>query len=453
MNISDRLQVYDEAFDFYLDNGRMPETIQPDDLLWGFICDTLQANPQLTSQDPLWRELLKEEVMKFINAMLHLFQPMREKHRKEKQFIAQYANSTLDEKRQMWGKAYQTIKREYTSIEVNIDGYIAQMKNHNPEVVLSAMMKDWDKACDEKLEKQEQSAIDQYKDKWQRRAKEHFQTDFKQHKTFEKRFYSYPALMEIVRIMGREQLNRKDKRDSTITQYQPLLPSPPKPAVEIEEVTTGNHLRHMLPSEVAIMSDPETEDLFFLKYASNKLQLFANKPKEESQQKVEKRKEEKPRLEKGPMIVSLDTSGSMTGKPIKVATSLLLQLLRVAKKQKRKCFLIAFSVRTTQMDLSLPGSWQKLDTFLNNCYRGGTNGEAMLKAAIQMLQTASYCMADVLIISDFEFDTPLIPTMTRMKEEQAKGTRFYGLQIGHSSHGYKRILDKMWNVEINRKIS
>jgi uncharacterized protein with von Willebrand factor type A (vWA) domain len=93
------------------------------------------------------------------------------------------------------------------------------------------------------------------------------------------------------------------------------------------------------------MSDNQTEALFYLKYATQRLQLFANKPKEESHMKIEEQKELKPRYEKGPIIVSVDTSGSMSGKPIELAKCLLLQLLKMAKKQKRKCYLITFSVR------------------------------------------------------------------------------------------------------------
>jgi uncharacterized protein with von Willebrand factor type A (vWA) domain len=84
------------------------------------------------------------------------------------------------------------------------------------------------------------------------------------------------------------------------------------------------------------MSDRQTEDLFCLKYASRKLQLFSNKPKNESVTKIEQQKITKPRMEKGPIIVSVDTSGSMHGRPEQLAKCLLMQLLRMARKQKRR---------------------------------------------------------------------------------------------------------------------
>ena len=448
-DIAEKLQKYDEAFDFYMDRGQLPDSIPQGDLLGGFISQTVQDNPQLESQDPLWIEVLKDELMKFIEAMLKLFQPIEENHRQEKALIAAFAAGDIGQKRKLWSQVYRTLKYQYKPFEVNIDGYVEQMKNKDDlEAIFTSLVKDWDKACDQQLQRMKELAIRRNKNNWEHRVKEGGLADYKQRKKVEKLVYSYPALAEIVRIMGREQPKREDEMDDTIKRYLPLLPSPPKPAVEIEDVSNGNDLRHVLPVEMAIMADPQTEDFFYLKYATKRLQLFANKPKEQSQMKTEQTKEKKPRLEKGPIIVSLDTSGSMSGKPIQLAKTLLLQLLRMAKKQKRKCYLISFSVRAQTLDLSLPGSWRKLNDFLDNSFTGGTDGEEMLKDALRMLQTSNFSMADVLIISDFYFSVPQPKTRDKMNKERAKGTRFYGLKIHSGSNAYNSILDKIWSVQI-----
>lgn len=449
-DISKKLQEYDEAFDFYMDKGQLPDSIPHGDLLGGFISQTVQDNPQLESQDPLWIEVLKDELMKFIEAMLKLFQPIEENHRQEKALIAAFATGGIGLKRTIWPQVYRTLKYQYKPFEVNIDGYVEQMKNKDDlEAIFTSLVKDWDKACDQRLQRMKELTIRRNKKNWEHRVKEWGLADYKQRKKVEKLVYSYPALAEIVRTMGREQPpKREDEMDNTIKRYLPLLPSPPKPAVEIDEVSNGNDLRHVLPVEMAIMADPQTEDFFYLKYATKKLQLFANKPKEQSQMKTEQTKEKKPRLEKGPIIVSLDTSGSMSGKRIQLAKTLLLQLLRMAKKQKRKCCLISFSVRAQTLDLSLPGSWRKLNDFLDNSFVGGTDGEEMLKDALRMLQTSNFSMADVLIISDFYFSVPQLKTRDKMNKERAKGTRFYGLKIHSGSNAYNSILDKIWSVQI-----
>ena len=444
--ISRKLREYDDAFDFYMDRGQMPETVPPDDLLGGFLKQTIDENPQLESQDPVWKELLKEEVMKFLEAMLELFQPIEKAYQREKEYMVVFADADIDQKRNMWGEVYGTITKEYAPEEVNIDGYVEQMKSQDLDAVFASLLSDWDKACDELVRKKKVEIIEFNREKWEKGVKEHGNADFKERKKIEKMFFSYPQLVDIVRIIGREQPERDDEYDETVRSYMPILPSPPTPAVEVEQVSLGKDLQHLLPMETAILADKETEDLFYLRYTSSQLQLFANKPKQESVLKTEKKRNKKPRLEKGPIIVSLDTSGSMSGRPEKVARCLLLQLLRMAKKQKRKCFLITFSVRAECMDLSRPGSWNRLNRFLNNPFTGGTDGEDMIKNALKMLNTDNYSMADVLIISDFYFPNPRPQTKELMEIEHNKGTRFYGLQIESTVSGYDNVLDKIWKV-------
>ena len=55
-------------------------------------------------------------------------------------------------------------------------------------------------------------------------------------------------------------------------------------------------------------------------------------------------------------------------------------------------------------------------------------------------------MADALIISDFQFPYPFPDTRKSILKEQAKGIRFYGLQIGSSHNGYKSLLDEVWKI-------
>ena len=70
----------------------------------------------------------------------------------------------------------------------------------------------------------------------------------------------------------------------------------------------------------------------------------------------------------------------------------------------------------------------------------------MLGEAIRVLQKGAFEMADVLIISDLQFPAPQPETMVKIDREKSLGTRFYALQIGHSSHEYTKILDRIWQV-------
>ena len=171
MDIVKKIQEYNEAFDFYMDRGEMPETIGEGDLLGSYLEQTLQDNPQLDSQDPMWKELLKEELMRFLETMLQLFQLMEERHHREKGFILAFLGGNMDSKRQMWQQAKQIIILGYKQEKVNINGYEEQLKetdnSERQEAILNALANDWDKACDEKLKQQEQAAIDQYGKNWE----------------------------------------------------------------------------------------------------------------------------------------------------------------------------------------------------------------------------------------------------------------------------------------------
>lgn len=350
----------------------------------------------------------------------------------------------------MWGQITKIIEQNYTSVELNLEGYIDQLNECNSEqqkeIILNALAHEWKKASDDKEEERKQNLLSTNQQRWVQHLKEHGLSDYKERQKVERFFYSYPELRELIRMIGREQPKREDEMDDTIQRYLPILPSSPKPAAEAEEIVNGNELQHLLPSETAILSDPQTENLFFYKFVTQQLQLFANRPKNKSHFKTEQTKKKEPRLENGPIIVAVDTSGSMNGNRLKIAYSVLTQLLRLARKQKRKVFLMTFSVRAKFLDLSLPRNWMRLNAFLEERFTGGTDGEAMLNRAIEKLQSKSFGMADVLIISDFYFPPPLGPTKKKMLIEHNKGTRFYGLKINSTGKLYDKILDKTWNI-------
>lgn len=449
-DFAQKLKEYDEAFDFYMDYGKLPENMSKGDLLGGFIVQTIQDNPQLESRDPLWTELMKEELMKFIETMLQVLQPIEEYHRKEQAFIKAFVGGGLTQKRNMWGQTTKIIEQNYKLGELNLEGYKDQLNECNSdqqkEIILNALAHEWKKACDDKEEERKQNLLSTNQQRWVQHLKEHGLSDYKERQKVERFFYSYPELRELIRMIGREQPKREDEMDDTIQRYLPILPSSPKPAAEAEEIVNGNELQHLLPSETAILSDCQTENLFFYKFVTQQLQLFANRPKNKSHFKTEQTKKKEPRLENGPIIVAVDTSGSMNGKRLKIAYSVLTQLLRLARKQKRKVFLMSFSVRAKFLDLSLPRNWIRLNAFLEERFTGGTDGEAMLNRAIEKLQSKSFGMADVLIISDFYFPPPLGPTKKKMFIEHNKGTRFYGLKINSTGKLYDKILDKTWNI-------
>ena len=137
----------------------------------------------------------------------------------------------------------------------------------------------------------------------------------------------------------------------------------------------------------------------------------------------------------------------MEGYASEIAFAMLHRLVEIARRQHRPCYLITYSVRCKAMDLSQACGWSRIREFLRDSYTGGTNGERMLREAINQLHTDRYSMADVLIITDFAFAPPVPNTLGLIRMEQSCDTRFYGLQIGKINTPYTQILNRIWVVE------
>lgn len=446
--IDRKVGVYSEAFDFYMDCGQMPDIVPGGDLLAGYLKSVIDANPQLDSLDATWKEVLKDDLLAFLSALLGAFFEIEQAHQKEIAFIEAYQKADIGKQRQLWGSVYKYVKEHYVLIDVNIDGYVEQFKEHETQDVIDALTEDWKKTADKRLNQKEEQLLELNKDRWERRMREWGRSDYKRRKNIDQMYYRYPVLQEIVHIIGREQPQRKDEKDDIVYKFMPILLSHSTTTTEIEQISVGNDLSHVIPLEIVTLSDPVTEMMFFKKFAERQLQIFANKPQMTIQDKQVQEHQTKPRLEKGPIIVSIDTSVSMMGEPEVLARSLLVQLLRLAKKQQRKCFVITFSVRAKALELTKPANWSLLKKFLEEGFSGSTDGEQMLAVALDVLQTKDFCMADVLIISDFYFSLPIEKTCERMETEHSKGTRYYGLQIGETENPYDSVLDRIWQLSI-----
>lgn len=439
-DVDANLEEYSEAFDFYMECGEMPPSIPPDDCLAGYMQEVIDNNPQIDGSDSTWVEVLKEDLISFFNALLEQFRAMQIEAMKELALIAKFNKATIEEKRIMWKEVYSTIETGYSKYDINLPGYTAQFKTDDKNAVFSALTSDWENACKAKLDRKERQMLNRAKMQFEQLSREAGTRDYEDKKKVEKYVHRYPQLKEIVDLIGRDKDSSKEEKDTVVYRFMPTTVAKNSSVEEIDRVESGDNLERVLPVELSM-----PEDLFYKRFATKELQQFSSPGKDKPRKIEEHRKD--PRLTKGPIIVSIDTSGSMTGRPQQIAFSLLKQLLRMAKKQKRSCYLISFSVRSKSIDLAKPRNWGRIDNFLEQSFSGGTDGEQMLADAIRVLQKGTYEMADVLIISDFEFPAPVAATMDKISKEKALGTRFYGLKIGrYGVKGYAKVMDKIWAV-------
>ena len=234
---------------------------------------------------------------------------------------------------------------------------------------------------------------------------------------------SCPEIVKVARKMGRmaDDEGREQIRVAEGNVYKMEYSS----KCDILGISTGNDLNALLPIELAHSADSELEDLFVYKYLTRKLQTF--RYKSEIMQPA-RRIETKPARPKGPMIVCLDTSGSMAGKPEKIAHSLLIKLLEIADRQRRNCFLIAFSVSIHPIDVRKERA--RLLEFSQRQLAGIQMPPACWKVFRLLKEGKEYMNADVLWVSDFKDSSFFNVFMEEIRRCREAGTHFYGLQIG-----------------------
>lgn len=75
--INNRIDTYSEAFDFYIERREMPPEIAADDQLGAYMRQVIDENPHLVSVDPLWAEVLKENLMDFFSGVAAAFRHRR----------------------------------------------------------------------------------------------------------------------------------------------------------------------------------------------------------------------------------------------------------------------------------------------------------------------------------------------------------------------------------------
>ncbi|MDE7334967.1 MAG: hypothetical protein K2N10_01475, partial [Muribaculaceae bacterium] len=410
-DVDAKLEEYSEAFDAYMERGEMPKSIHPEDCLARYMQTVIDNNPQVNGSDATWVEVMKEDLIAFFAILLEQFRALQLEAMKELALISRFNEASIEKKRLMWQEVSNTIESQYSKYDVNLPGYSAQFKTDDREAVFAALTSDWAGACRQKLDQRERQILDRSKQQFEQLCQDSGTQDYEDRKKISKYIHRYPQLKEIVDMIGREKDPSKEEKDTVVYRFMPTSVAQNSSVEEVDRVESGNNLERVLPVELSM-----PEDLFFKRYATKELQQFSSPGKDKPKKIEEQRKD--PRLTKGPIIVSIDTSGSMSGQPEQIAFSLLKQLLSMAKKQKRPCYLISFSVRSKSIDLAKPRNWGKVDKFLEQSFSGGTDGEQMLAEAIRVLQQGTYEMADVLIISDVEFPAPQKYTPDKLAKER-----------------------------------
>lgn len=210
----------------------------------------------------------------------------------------------------------------------------------------------------------------------------------------------------------------------------PLAPT------ETRGIERSGEIARMLPAEVAMLGHPTLRLLWHARRAERALLTYRVEGVvvERLQVETEAFEEivgERPRPKRGPIIAVIDTSGSMAGLPERVAKAVVLEALRTAHAENRRCFLYAYSgpAQVLEHELSLSDDGLgRLMTFLSHSFGGGTDIGAMT-TVVERLKLDDWKKADVVLVTDGEWAAPA-GVVAGVNTAKANGTRFHGVQIG-----------------------
>lgn len=268
--------------------------------------------------------------------------------------------------------------------------------------------------------------------------------------TFAKLLEHDESLKELADLLGKQtraQISyEKELRDKVVikSSWQP------KHAYkgEINGLRFSNDISSVLPSELSLMNNPAANKLFQLKFAQKQLLSYDYQRMEEEKEETTIEKKEP----KGPIIICVDTSGSMHGTPENIAKTITFALSKIAIEEERKCYLISFSTSIETLDLTdfSANPIGRLVQFLRMSFHGGTDATPALKHAVKMLSENEWKNADVLMISDFVMQTLDNDIKTQIESAQEDNTNFHSLVIGSSgNNGAINSFNHNWFYDTN----
>lgn len=206
----------------------------------------------------------------------------------------------------------------------------------------------------------------------------------------------------------------------------------------VDGVRRARDLARMTGTESLNLTHPTLRRLWRARFAEAQLQSYDDRAPHHSQRPLPRPEPQARRPQpapagRGPMLVCLDTSGSMRGAPENVAKACVLQALRSAHSGRRGCRLLAFGGRDELLERELAPSAEGLEQLLDvmgQSFDGGTDVQTPLEVAIDRVQQTGWEDADILIVSDGEFGVTHHTLALLRDARQRLGLRVHGILIG-----------------------
>ena len=243
-------------------------------------------------------------------------------------------------------------------------------------------------------------------------------------------------LLKLAKIIGR----------SGSVDFKPSGHFPTAAKSDITGITIGDNLSSLLPSETALLSCPATQPTFYHNYVEKRLQIFASASSGNAPVTHQD----------GPVIICLDTSGSMRGEKVEIACNLTMAITIIAQRRKRDVLVVKYSDWHFLLKVTkLSRQREDLEKFLSS-YQGRGNAENELFRWLFkdiLPNEKAFDTADILCITDFGWKPLNDYTIKLIESFKRKGMIFYGLNVlgfeKWSFDSMTTVCDSLWKWSSN----
>lgn len=224
------------------------------------------------------------------------------------------------------------------------------------------------------------------------------------------RWANDPDLRQMAQLFGRLDKDIRFKRSKRVVGGND----------EIVDVKFGDNISRLLPSELALLSDDDTEDDFWARYCSQELLEFSTVGEEHAG--------------RGPILIVLDGSSSMHGDRNVWARAVAMCLLHIARLEHRDFGCVEFSSGGQVADwifrAKIPMDAEQVIDMASHMFGGGTSPIIGIDRAAQVMKEApAFSKADLVIVGDG--DAGFGPEDEKLRDSLTElGVRLFGIAIG-----------------------
>ncbi|MCZ4292626.1 ATPase RavA stimulator ViaA [Vibrio sinaloensis] len=262
------------------------------------------------------------------------------------------------------------------------------------------------------------------------------------------------GLQEIAEQLGRMagQVDDPELQRAPAEELQMVEEKSDEATDDIVGIHQSDDLNKLLPNETMFLAYPELEVVFYKHLVDKRLMNYRMQGKSRTLRKIRAQQPDSKQVdvEKGPFIVCVDASGSMSGFPEQCAKAMAYALMQIALAEDRECYVILFSTEQITYELTKQDGLREASDFLTYSFHGGTDLEPVLMKSIDLMCSDKYRNADMVVISDFIAPKQSDEMAQQVEKLKARQNRFHAISL--SKYGNPQLMsmfDHTWAYHPN----